>query len=147
MKINVKIFAFYAATWFEEATFFKSTAIDFYGFTARGSGCRPSEKYHKSACQLRKTRVPSEGKRRFVFVVISDSKMSIETIQPTENKPVQESRDTKKEDDKSGDEYERKDQDPPLEIGEHYLVKRGEDSWRKHLALSKLAPLGPNAMF
>ncbi|EFX83058.1 males absent on the first-like protein [Daphnia pulex] len=57
--------------------------------------------------------------------------MSIETLQPAEtnNKPAQETREPKKEDDKSGDEYERKDQDPPLEIGEHYLVKRGEDSW------------------
>jgi hypothetical protein len=62
------------------------------------------------------------------------SNMSIETLQPAEtnNKPAQETREPKKEDDKSGDEYERKDQDPPLEIGEHYLVKRGEDSWRKH---------------
>lgn len=68
-----------------------------------------------------------------MFVVVSDSKMSIETVLPVEAKSVQE--DVKKEDDKSGDEYERKDQDPPLEIGEHYLVKRGEDSWRKHLAL------------
>jgi len=32
----------------------------------------------------------------------------------------------------SGDELERKEQDAPLEIGEHYLVKRGEDSWRKY---------------
>lgn len=58
--------------------------------------------------------------------------MSIETLQPAEtnNKPSQDGRDPKKEDDRSGDECERKDQDPPLEIGEHYLVKRGEDSWR-----------------
>ena len=27
--------------------------------------------------------------------------------------------------------YEAKLGDPPLEIGEHYLVKRGEDSWSK----------------
>ena len=59
--------------------------------------------------------------------------MSIENVNPNEanNKSASEGRDVKKEDDKSGDECERKDQDPPLEIGEHYLVKRGEDSWRK----------------
>jgi hypothetical protein len=67
-----------------------------------------------------------------VFFLIPN--MSIETLQPAEtnSKPAQETSEIKKEDDKSGDEYERKDQDPPLEIGEHYLVKRGEDSWRKH---------------
>lgn len=55
--------------------------------------------------------------------------MSIETSEnKTENqeKKAQENR----REEMSGDECERKDQDPPLEIGEHYLVKRGEDSWR-----------------
>lgn len=61
--------------------------------------------------------------------------MSIETLFPsdTNDKASQDGNDHKKEDDKSGDEFERKDPDPPLEIGEHYLVKRGEDSWRKLL--------------
>lgn len=64
--------------------------------------------------------------------------MSIET---TENKADSQQQDTSnskkmpgesiKKEEMSGDECEaRKDQDPPLEIGEHYLVKRGEDSWR-----------------
>ena len=66
-----------------------------------------------------------------VFLHDKKSIMSIETLQPVEanSKSTQEAREPKKEDDKSGDEYERKD--PPLEIGEHYLVKRGEDSWRE----------------
>ena len=62
-------------------------------------------------------------------------KMSIET---TENKA--ENQDKKvpenRREEMSGDECERKEQDPPLEIGEHYLVKRGEDSWRTYIASS-----------
>lgn len=63
-------------------------------------------------------------------------KMSIEKVPPADanDKATTQSRDIKKEDDKSGDEAERKEQESPLEIGEHYLVKRGEDSWRKHHA-------------
>jgi len=37
----------------------------------------------------------------------------------------------KKKDGESGDETNYEKKDPPLEIGEHYLVKRGEDSWSK----------------
>lgn len=64
-------------------------------------------------------------------------KMSIEKVPPADanGKAATETRDIKKEEEKSGDEAERKEQDSPLEIGEHYLVKRGEDSWRKHQAL------------
>lgn len=63
--------------------------------------------------------------------------MSIEKVPPADanGKAATETRDIKKEEEKSGDEAERKEQDSPLEIGEHYLVKRGEDSWRKHQAL------------
>ena len=57
-------------------------------------------------------------------------KMSIDSA-VLEEKKVEETNGTKKREE-SGDELERKEQDAPLEIGEHYLVKRGEDSWRKY---------------
>lgn len=65
--------------------------------------------------------------------------MSIEvnenkTENPSDSKKTSASAaDVKKtEETASGDEADRnKEQDTPLEIGEHYLVKRGEDSWRK----------------
>ena len=58
--------------------------------------------------------------------------MSVEVLSSVQMKMKIEPRDKKDEEngkkrDESGDEYERKE--IPLEIGEHYLVKRGEDSW------------------
>ena len=61
--------------------------------------------------------------------------MSIDSAVLEEKKDEEATGNKKREE--SGDELERKDQDPPLEIGEHYLVKRGEDSWRKFLLAYK----------
>ena len=77
------------------------------------------------------------------FYLTKSKKMSIEVNEnKTENPPDSKkssatAADVKKtEETASGDEGERnKEQDTPLEIGEHYLVKRGEDSWRKFILI------------
>ena len=59
------------------------------------------------------------------------------TIQPdvemkiSESEKKEEDVNGKKKDGESGDETNYEKKDSPLEIGEHYLVKRGEDAWSK----------------